>query len=266
MTALLKTMPYVLTTISEAGGVGKTTISLNVAHALFLQGYRPLVIDLDPNGSMKTFVGFDNAPESSESSAMLFNHSPSLHTLPAWEGAIDVSLAPMNMRDVLESLSGQTGFNYRLADAINATAGNYDFILIDPPGTAGAAQINAVFAADAILVPVELEAKVVTLNNLIQRIAQDFKAARNPKPPVYLGVQPNKYNKGAATHRAFYAAIREQLSGIKVFDPIGDYKEIINACAEGKPLGRHRPGHVAVSCYKALASAVAEARNKKENV
>lgn len=251
-------MPYVLTTISEAGGVGKTTISLNVAHALALQGFHPLVIDLDPNGSMKTFVGFDDAPASSESSAMLFNHEPSLHTLSVWDGAIDVSLAPMNMRDVLESLSGQTGFNYKLADAINATAGNYDFILIDPPGTAGAAQINAVFAADAILVPVELEAKVATLNNLTQRIAKDFKAARNSRLPVYLGVQPNKYNKGAATHRAFYEAIREQLPDTRVFEPIGDYKEIINACAEGKPLGKHRPGHVAVSSYRALADAVIE--------
>lgn len=241
--------------VSEAGGVGKTTISLNVAYALSQRGYNVLVVDLDPNQSMQEFIGADPPESLRLSSAALLDESPHLSFVRAWD-SVDVSLSCKEMRSVLASLSGRPGFQYVLADALRETASHYDFIIIDPPGTAGNAQTNACFAAHNILIPVVLEVKLNTIESLVDRVTKDFATARSIVSPVFMGVQPNMYQQDAPTHKFYLDALGAL--DMKVFEPIGDFKAIATASANGLPLTRRN--HPGLTPFNSLADAFVSAK------
>lgn len=149
-------MAKVIAITNQKGGVGKSTTSVNLTAALKEQGARVLVCDFDPQGSCTTGLGVDKSTV-----------SPNIYDIIIGDAECRRGIVSTPYGDVLpanKALAGATvelialeRREYRLKDALAQVADNYDFILIDCPPSLELLTLNALCAADTILIPVQCE-------------------------------------------------------------------------------------------------------------
>ena len=147
---------------NQKGGVGKTTSTVNLAAALALHGQRVLVIDLDPQGNASTALGVPHQ-----------SGTPSSYDVLLGGVALDDVLAPVEIADTLHcvpatidlagadiELTSQVAREYRLQKAITAhlaDGAELDYVLVDCPPSLGLLTLNALVAAQEVLIPIQTE-------------------------------------------------------------------------------------------------------------
>ena len=152
-------MAQVLAIVNQKGGVGKTTTAVNLAASLAAQEKRVLVVDLDPQGNATSGLGIQRDQgerptiyhaligERDARSAVLPTEVPHLFVLPAGTDLVGAELE-------LVSIEGREN---RLRSAVAPLRDSYDYLLIDCPPSLGFLTLNALVAADSVLVPLQCE-------------------------------------------------------------------------------------------------------------
>lgn len=151
-------MTRILAVANQKGGVGKTTTSVNLATSLAAIGHRTLLFDLDPQGNSSTGLGIDPADRNLTSYDVLMQECtledaaydtivPKLQVVPA---TIDLTGAEIE-------LASRDNRERQLAKQFESLSAVYDYIVIDCPPSLGLLTMNALVAADALLVPVQCE-------------------------------------------------------------------------------------------------------------
>lgn len=176
--------PYILAIANQKGGVGKTTTAINLAAALAERGGRVLLIDLDPQGNASTGLGVSPQNRKLTSYDILIDEVPLAETVVS-TGVSGLWLCPANadLSSADIQLVSNEKRSFLLHDAVRAATVaplELDFIIIDCPPSLSLLTVNALVAADAVLVP--LQAEFFALEGLSQLLltVRDVRRTANP--------------------------------------------------------------------------------------
>ncbi len=167
---------------NQKGGVGKTTTAVNLATGLVACGKQVLLVDFDPQGNASTGLGVDESTRTTNSYRLLTGESeitsclydtivPGLHLVPATMdlSAIEVELSDVEARE------------FHLKQALAPIKGRYDYVLIDCPPSLGLLTVNALSAADAVIVPLQCEFYALEGLTQLLRTVDAVRAGLNPE-------------------------------------------------------------------------------------
>ncbi|MBM0104178.1 ParA family protein [Steroidobacter sp. S1-65] len=175
-------MHRILAITNQKGGVGKTTTSVNLAASLAATKRRVLLIDIDPQGNATMGCGIDKRTVERSTTDVLLGDSDAASAMRAVDYA-DFKVMPANQDLVAADVEmmGKPGCEARLRDALQPVLEQFDIVLIDCPPALNMLTVNALVAAEGVLIPMQCEYYALEgLSALIATIDQ-IKAGPNPK-------------------------------------------------------------------------------------
>ena len=148
-------MGKIIAVVNQKGGVGKTTTCVNLAYALHLRGKRVLLCDCDPQGNSTSGFGVDKNTSPNSYDVIMNEENPEAAVVKTKFG----SLIPANreLTGALIELVGMENREFVLKEALNGIKDQYDYIFIDCPPSLELLTLNALCAADSVIVPVQCE-------------------------------------------------------------------------------------------------------------
>ncbi len=252
-------MGHILAIANQKGGVGKTTTVVNLGAALAERGQHVLLIDLDPQGALTASCGLDPYTAAPSTYTLLTQDGTRLGQVvrPAGEhlwlapGSVDLAAAEY-------LLMSRPDRSRRLAAPLQAEAEQVAYVLIDTPPSLGLLTVNALTAAEAVLVPVECRYLAMRGIRAILDTVGTVRERLNPSLDL-LGVLPTMHQPASAHSRQVIEELRAAFRE-RVFDTVIEVEEALaTAPAARLPVLAHRPESAAANAYRRLASEV-EAR------
>jgi chromosome partitioning protein len=246
-------MARIIAVLNQKGGVGKTTTAINVAAYLARHGESVLIVDLDPQGNATSGLGIEFGPEEHGTYQSMLGErktmdvvksaSDTLHVLPT-DGrlaALEVELVDMEHRETA------------LKRALEGL--DYDYIFIDCPPALSLLTINALTAADSLLIPVQAEYYALEGLSQLLGVVQMVRGGLNPDLEL-LGVVMTMHDSRTSLSDQVKAEV-ERHFGDKVFDIVVPRNvRLAEAPSHGKHIFEHDKWSKGAKAYKSLAKEV----------
>jgi chromosome partitioning protein len=238
---------------NQKGGVAKTTTTLNLAAAFAEEGHRVLCIDMDPQGNLTMSQGID--PDTLEVSMFdVLVHDLSIREVIR-RREVDVACSSIDLAGAEIAMSMKIGRERSLAKALRDIREDYDFICIDTPPSLGLLTINALTAADKVIVPVQCE--YLSMRGLIQLQNTLSMIRENLNPDVDIaGILPTMVDS-RTLHAKEAIEILEENFGDRVFGArIRKTIRFAEAPVKGMSVLKYDPTGTAADAYRQLAKEV----------
>lgn len=251
-------MGRIIAVSNQKGGVGKTTTTINLAAALAEQGKKVLLVDMDPQGNATSGVGVDK--RSVENTAYeLLTGAASIKDCICVTGTENLHLIPsnINLSGVEIELLEIDRREYRLKDEVKKKKKEYDFILIDCPPSLNMLTVNAMTAADSVLVPIQCEYYALEgLSQLLHTISLVQKKL-NPGLEVE-GVVFTMYDARTNLSLQVVDNVKKNLKQNIYNTIIPRSVRLAEAPSYGLPITQYSPSSAGANSYRLLAAEVAE--------
>ncbi len=238
---------------NQKGGVAKTTTTLNLAVAFAESGYRVLCVDLDPQGNLTMSQGID--PDKVEKSLydVLVNDMPIREIIVKRE--IDIAVASIDLAGAEIAMSTKIGRERSLEKALKEVSGDYDFICIDTPPSLGLLTINALTAANKVIVPVQCEylsmRGLVQLQNTLRMIQENL----NPDVKIE-GILPTMLDSRTVHAKEAVEILEENFGDLVFRSRIKKAIKFAEAPVKGSSVLKYDSGSSAANYYRELAKEV----------
>lgn len=242
----------ILTVATMKGGVGKTATSHALGEALAENNVRVLLVDVDPQSSLTQAATTSPTEinvahvlrEQANSADALIALTPNLALLPA-----DIELATVELE-----LVGMIGRESALKRALSPLSAMFDLVIIDTPPSLGLLTVNALAAADAVLIPTQPQAADLRGLKLFYNTVQRMKARLNPDLEI-LGVVATFYDARLLHHQNAMSVM--QAGGLPVLETtIGRSVRVAESVAAGQSIVTYEPSHTQAASYRELADYV----------
>jgi len=209
----------VIAIANQKGGVGKTTTAINLSAALARAGKKVLLIDLDPQAnSSLTFLAHDSIEysiyEMLTDTAVTKENVIKQTSLPG----LDILPSRISLAKFESKLIGEFDAPFRLKDRMDGLANSYEYIVIDTPPTLGLITVNALVAADYLIVPIQPSYFALEGTDDLLDTVEKVRARPNPNLKV-LGVLITLLDKRTTLAKDIHEQIR-QVFGDKVFETV----------------------------------------------
>ena len=244
----------IIALFNQAGGVAKSTLTMNLGYHLAQKEQRVLLVDMDPQASLTKFMGLIPKELDSTVADAIIEELP----LPIHEGIHGMDLAPSNrvLSGAEMQLVNAPLRDFRLKEALEPLLSEYDFILIDCPPSLGLLSFISLVAATHVLVPIETHIKAFEGTDELLQTLNSVKKA-NKKLQI-AGFVPTRYAKSNSADVRTLGAIQEQLgSWGKIFPPVPRATAFVDASEEREPLAVYDPKHSAVALLDKIAQSLA---------
>src|SRR5512133_3456991 len=247
------TLGRVIAFANQKGGVAKTTTALNLGVAFAEQGIKVLLVDLDPQGNLTMSQGLN--PDAIERSMF----DVLVHRVPITEvihnAEVDLAVSSIDLAGAELALSSMIGRERALEKALAPIKERYDWILVDTPPSLGLLTINALVAADEVIVPVQCE--YLSLRGLVQLENTLAMIRENLNPNVAIqGILPTMFD-GRTLHSREAIEILEENFGDLVFKTrIKKTVRYAEAPVRGSSVLKYDPSGNAAAAYRELAKEV----------
>ena len=247
---------------NQKGGVAKTTSTLNLAVAFAEQGKRVLAIDLDPQGNLTMSQGLN--PDTIERSM----YDVLVHRLPIEQiihhGEIDLAVASIDLAGAELALSSMIGRERALEKALQPIKPAYDFVVIDTPPSLGLLTINALVAANGVIVPVQCE--YLSLRGLVQLENTLSMIRENLNPSVGIeGILPTMYDSRTLHSREALEILEENFGDLVVKTRIRKTIRYAEAPVKGTSILKYDPTGSAAEADRELAKEVLNGAKAREH-
>ena len=239
-----------LTVINQKGGVGKSTTALAIGQGLLLKGYKVLFIDLDMQGNLSYTLEADTTGYNAM--GILQRPETTLKEIQHTAGGDIIASTPSLSR--ADSLLSQTGKEFRLKEALEQVAANYDYCIIDTPPALGVLTINALTASHGVIVPTQ--ADIYSMQGLLQlhNTIEAVKKYCNPTLKIE-GILITRFNERTRVRKEVARMLEEiaQKLDTKVFRTrVRECTAVVEAQAYRKSIYQHAPTSNATADYKAF--------------
>jgi chromosome partitioning protein len=253
---------------NQKGGVGKTTTAVNLGGLMAQRGFRTLLIDLDPHGSMSTYFGY-NPDTITNSIYTLFRDASNLEAI-APEKVIretdieNLYLLPSSgsLATLDRQLGAHEGMGLVINKALEAVADNYDYAIIDCPPILGVLMVNALAACEKLLVPVQTEFLAEKgLERMVHTLAMIKRASQKDMPHIII---PTLFDKNIKAAKESLKMLRERYPG-EIWDSVIPVDtQFRDASRMGKPLCIMNPTARGAMAYDDLLNTLLGEDDNKE--
>ena len=258
---------------NQKGGVGKTTTTMNLGIGLAMQGKKVLLVDCDPQGDLTTCLGWqrvDEIPvtlatkmyeiisdEATDASSGILHHSEGVDLVPSntdLEGLEMYLVTAMSRENILKSY-------------LNKVKSDYDYVLIDCRPSLGMLTLNALTAADSVVIPVQAQYLPARAMTQLLRTVSKVKAHTNPKlsiDGILLTLVDNRTNLAKSTTEAIYENFGSAVRIFKTKIPIA--VKAAEVSSKGKSIYAYEANSKAALAYSAFTKEVLNDAKKKERL
>lgn len=246
----------VLAISNQKGGSAKTTTTINLGAALANNNKRILLIDTDPQGHLAEGFGIAAGSLDKELSLVL-------------DGKLSLSDIVINLRPNLDLAPSNIRLSYleallftrhrredKLKNALEGYKDTYDIIVVDCPPSLGLLTVNALSAADYVLIPMVCDFYAMLGVSLLLDVIEDMKIELNPSLKI-LGILPTRLNRTIHAREVVERTKIELHDRVKVFEPaVNESVRFKEAAAAGKTIFEYAPNIDGAEAYRSLAKEI----------
>ena len=254
-------MSKIVAVLNQKGGVGKTTTTINVAAYLARQGQRVLVVDLDPQGNATSGLGVEHGAEEVGTYEVMLGSAKTMDVVKSVEEQLHIlptngKLAALEV-ELVEQEQREGALKAALQDL------DYDYIFIDCPPSLSLLTVNALTAADSLLIPVQSEYYALEGLGQLLNVVQMVRSGLNPELEL-LGVVMTMYDGRTSLSEQVKEEVDRHFAD-KVFDVVVPRNiKLAEAPSHGTHIFEHDKWSKGAKAYKSLAKEVHKrAKGKK---
>ena len=246
----------ILAIINQKGGVGKSTTAVNLAAALGAAGKEVLLIDLDPQGNATSGYGIDKRDIGQCVYNVLLGETPVEDVILANVGkGVDVLPSTISLAGAEVELVNEMARENRLKNALGSLRGRYDYILIDCPPSLGLLTINALVAADKLLIPIQCEFYALEGVTKLLDSMKRVKSVLNPSLDIY-GIVLTMYDSRTNLSKQVVDEVRSFFGNTVFKTLIPRTVKLSEAPSYGQPIIEYAPENKGTEAYNELAQEV----------
>ena len=249
-------MTRIFAVVSQKGGVGKTSLVQNLGAELARAGHRVLLVDFDPQSNLTTGWGLDPGTAPGTVYDAMSEPREARETIVALRPRLDLIPANLDLAGAELAFINAIDRNTRLHKALQPVAADYDMVLVDGPPSLGFFTVNALAAADEIVIPLQVHPYAYKAMDQLLTIVEQVQEI-NPRLRL-TGITLTMYDRRNSLTAAIEDAARQRF-GALVFETVVPINvRVAEATLDGISVGEYEGTSAGAQAYEALAKEVIE--------